>query len=1337
MANSVVTGSDLELGGDLFFRRTDSGSFITFYRQNAAGADITDGQGVGVIVFKGMVSGTPTNLGSITSFYKTSPALGGVLRLASTGGAWIDLTDNGTASHVLISAAGGSQFIHVQQGGLRFSTGAPGSLWYQGAFFVTDIPISGTVPAPKFLKATGTVPFWATLTAADIGAGPGDPVNTLQWNSAGTFAALSGSVVTGPNVQLAGDVSIVDATGHTLLFHRTAVPASDGDSLGQIYFRAGATDIAAFRCYWTTAFSAGYTIEMARSATKRIYISDIAAQMDYSGHFLKLISTGIQVSTGSTGSVFYQNASDLFVGLPIDPTGTKYLKSNGTMPVWAVASVDAANFTGVLSVTHGGTGTGTAPTAIGQILRADSTSSYQPVTIQGSGTVSISYDGPSNTLTFLGTGGAGATTPGLPSNSLQWNSAGGFAGFSGSIVSGTTLTLPGDVTLTNTATINFYFKRESDHTSGTGLDTGIITFRGKRPSLAAVDYGYVRGFFDETGTVDWAVEMGRSASCRLTVGASYITMTVGSAFWSVQSTGVKTSVGNLGAIYYKSNASDGQLSPLDLSASANKWLRVNSSGTAPTYQTITNADSSIVITEVAGGITIKSTVTGSATPGIPLNSLQWNSGSTFAGFNGSVVSGNDLTLPGNLTQTNAGAPEHFLIRTTAANLVDGSLLGQVSFKDSTTSAGVPKAVVRSYWTSTFSAGYVLELWMSTARRIFVSEGFVSLNHDGNFITVEPTGIRASVGALGSMFYQATGAGGNLYLTALAITNVPANQKWLRSSGTAPTWQTIAAGSNVTITESGTGIIIAASGVGGGTPGGNPDEVQWNSAGSFAGITGSKVVSPGFTITGAFSANSALVSATKTITVSSVTTDASIVMTQSTGASTTPPILLQMDRSRASGGSLTGTGVNADLAGEFRVRGVVGGTMQRLCGFIGGYDTGDGGFAKIAAGTTNTAQQVYVSEGSVVAQFTTSIKIALSVSGIQIVGHGGGTSSGSLLYRDGSGFLNGLAGGGGTFLKSSGAGFTPGWGSVTTSDLPVVPISKGGTNITVGPTATPNTTTAQVLMASSSGVWQVGTLQASSPVSFSYSGGVLTITSTGGSGSLSIDGSGTELLRRTSSTSLQTIPNSSVSGDDVTFGGRITQTDPVTTTGITHSIDRTVSGSNTIGNDYSALYWYHTSATGAHTSRKCLTLAFEYTGFSSLAASANGDAILELYAQTQNSPTLSGTTFHGIVIDLQLSVAPSTIHQIRLKPISASVTTKRAIYVESGAGDVVINAGTNLGVSATQGFLFVPVIAGVPTSGTTTGFNALVPAGTCAFAVSAADNALYANRGLGWMKVFFA
>jgi hypothetical protein len=105
----------------------------------------------------------------------------------------------------------------------------------------------------------------------------------------------------------------------------------------------------------------------------------------------------------------------------------------------------------------------------------------------------------------------------------------------------------------------------------------------------------------------------------------------------------------------------------------------------------------------------------------------------------------------------------------------------------------------------------------------------------------------------------------------------------------------------------------------------------------------------------------------------------------------------------------------------------------------------------------------------------------------------------LQYRSNGTTFGALAiGATGTFLKATG-GTLPVYSAITVSDWTgTVPISKGGTGITAGPTLTPSTS-AQFLLALSSGNWQVGTLAASGTCSLSYSGGTLTIVGAAGGG----------------------------------------------------------------------------------------------------------------------------------------------------------------------------------------------------------------------------------------------
>lgn len=68
--------------------------------------------------------------------------------------------------------------------------------------YVYTLP-DGVPAVNQFLQATAVAGVNVTLGWTTVaGTSPGSPVNSLQWNSAGTFAGLSGSVVSGSNLGL-------------------------------------------------------------------------------------------------------------------------------------------------------------------------------------------------------------------------------------------------------------------------------------------------------------------------------------------------------------------------------------------------------------------------------------------------------------------------------------------------------------------------------------------------------------------------------------------------------------------------------------------------------------------------------------------------------------------------------------------------------------------------------------------------------------------------------------------------------------------------------------------------------------------------------------------------------------------------------------------------------------------------------------------------------------------------------------------------------------------------------------------------------------------------------
>jgi len=204
----AVSGSTVSSIGDLTFTHSNAAFNLLV---NRTGTSLVNGNEVGRITFTGTVGGVPdTAIGFIRGLYESA-----------NGGPTIDMGLSATSRIYIGTTAAtitvGSHSIQVQTGGIAFSTGSSGAMWYKdGSGFVTAITIgsSGT-----FLKSNGSVPSWASLAASDIGSGTlalarggtgssltdpnadrilfwDDSAGVVDWLTAGTGLTITGTTIT-------------------------------------------------------------------------------------------------------------------------------------------------------------------------------------------------------------------------------------------------------------------------------------------------------------------------------------------------------------------------------------------------------------------------------------------------------------------------------------------------------------------------------------------------------------------------------------------------------------------------------------------------------------------------------------------------------------------------------------------------------------------------------------------------------------------------------------------------------------------------------------------------------------------------------------------------------------------------------------------------------------------------------------------------------------------------------------------------------------------------------------------------------------------------------------
>lgn len=1171
VTSSIVTGANIVLGGELAFHNVAStdqhirvsalgsdpvilmakfglppGGPLIFIRRgrgtHALPEPLGAGDYIGAMLFQGYDGADWTTHG----YWRSGlDSVGSVTELGAGpfDQALVRITHNPLSASAAIVAGTGEW--RVQTDGLITSFGLTGSLFYKApggppappsVGYVWDLPIGLEGQILTVVESTHPTfgdylhPAWTTAAAA--GGVPDGDFHELQsrWDAT-TFKRVLNSEVTGADIKLAGNLTISDVVGHTLFFEQTA-PVGSAQQVGVIWFReylaGGAETIYGYvRAYREDVWVVGTkVVEMGLTASRRVYISDIAASLDFDGYFFHARSDGLRISGGVQGAFFYQEGAPptgpIYTPLAIGAANT-YLRSDGARPQWAVL--------------------------------------------------------PAGTV----------TSPGGAATQIQFNNAGAFGGIAGSAVDTNNVWLTGFLNVNQSVCLN--------------EAPGFVTFRG---DAGATVYGYVHGYGSAgAGVVDIGIGNADPSPTRLRVEqVGAILMLAGTYYIQVQNAGIDISLGANGGIYYK----NGFLQSLDIGA-ANTYLKSN--GTVPGWAALTWTDITGVLPISKGGtgtgtpptsgqlligkldgtynlhtltpdtgiqitngddgtITIKCTISpgaGATPPGGSATQIQFhNTDDTFAGISGSSVSGANIGLGGNITVTSTGERELLFNRTTSATGILGALLGQVAFKDSTTAAA--KALIRTYWTNAYSAGYTFEMWMADDRRLYISEVAATMEFVGQYITLQSAGVGISVGTAGGELYYRGSTG---FITVVPITS--ATNKWLRFNGSTPTWQTISAGSNVTISEVGGGIQISASGgTGGGTPGSPNLSLQYNNGGAFAGIDGVKVVtagSPNLMFGGYLQMVASWTQATSTsdidqeffISARKSTFEGAILPARFTMRTfrddNTPPYIL-LERGRGTATSI-GNVAHSDIVGELRFGGhrgltnIDGSRKPTVLGsVISWWDSGVGGVIRM--GAMNGGGRVECSDnGSLAAatMFAYSSFFQVQNGGFRIsignvgaiyyqshtgsqtqlvelnsstgangyvltlipgfatengflvprwqpapTGGGGGTPGGSQYstqYNTGSGFGGTGPGSTGQYLRSTGSG-VPTYQFLSTGDLisGVLPIARGGT----GTSGTPSS--GQLLIGNGSG-YSLATLTPGANITITNSAGGITIAAASGGG----------------------------------------------------------------------------------------------------------------------------------------------------------------------------------------------------------------------------------------------
>ena len=498
-------------------------------------ANIVTGDIVGRMLFEGRLAGAYTQLGYLQTRYDSTYI--GVVELGA--GAYsllrVELVESGSVGAVSLRANGGNYF-QVQTSGFIFSHGSTGATYYKdsgGWFAALAIGTVSQVLTVTDIGGGVLQPRWGAAPGGG-GSAPGGSASELQYRAgASTFGAVTSSAVSGANVTLGGSLtfnntdrtivaSAVSASGVSLLLTEysgtqtfpiylqfdkyrgtlgSPVDIANLDEIGAIYFRGRRSGAIAQQAYirteWTTA--AQGTIEVGAGGTvssgcllKLTNNSGLTLQQSSSNYF-QITASGFVFSHGTTGSIYYRSAGNLFTALTIGST-SQYLKG-GTIPSWG--SLDAGHITsGTLALANGGTGQALTDPGADRILFWDDSAGV------------VTWLTASTGLTITGTTMTASSggTPAGSGSELQYRNAGAFGAVTSSSVDGSgVITLGGGSLIfqNDTAVLTSYRLGSSTATSAPGFsfERARGTWASKSAVLAGDYLHYERfyGYFDSSG----------------------------------------------------------------------------------------------------------------------------------------------------------------------------------------------------------------------------------------------------------------------------------------------------------------------------------------------------------------------------------------------------------------------------------------------------------------------------------------------------------------------------------------------------------------------------------------------------------------------------------------------------------------------------------------------------------------------------------------------------------------------------------------------------------------------------------------------------------------------
>lgn len=338
----------------------------------------------------------------------------------TTGGAVINKTGGGTQGSLpLLSQGVISQYA------------AGGTIWY---VYSDDLPLSqldlrylqqagGTVSGNLAVGGTITSGTWGGSTITVPEGGTGD-------NSFTAYAVVTGGTASTAPLQAvsglgsSGQVLTSNGAGSLPSWQPNVALVNPMTTHGDMIYESAGLTAAALAGNTGTAknflTSTGSGGTANSPAWGTIAASDVPVLNQNTTGTAGGLSTILAIGSGGTGQATQQAALNAIAG-GTTPSGD-YLRANGTNVT--LSALQAADLTGNVSITHGGTGAGNAPAAItaltnpqtaGDYLRSDGTnSSLQPLQAADlTGTVAVlngGTGGTSVTAYAVVTGGTSATT---------------------------------------------------------------------------------------------------------------------------------------------------------------------------------------------------------------------------------------------------------------------------------------------------------------------------------------------------------------------------------------------------------------------------------------------------------------------------------------------------------------------------------------------------------------------------------------------------------------------------------------------------------------------------------------------------------------------------------------------------------------------------------------------------------------------------------------------------------------------------------------------------------------------------------------------------------------